>query len=303
VSNLADTVLKLLPALLGIAFGIALRWHGVADQRDADFMFRMIVNIFLPALAFTALSRVEIDRGLVIFPLAAVGTMSVGYLVGRFVGAKGPFTRTEAAVVICCCMPVNTGFMLPFVQGLYGADGVARIAAFDAVNTTLTFTWTAYVAARANPRHAGGTLMLKRFATSPPLYAIAAGLCVSAFDLPVPPAIGEPIAAIGALTGILMAIGVGIRFEPPGRGLGKAALVLSGRLVSAVVVAVALVLVFGLTGADRTVLLLLAVAPTPFIITAFATMENLDVRLAVNTLSLSMILSLPLALAVIFATV
>ena len=40
--------------------------------------------------------------------------------------------------------------MLPFVQGLYGADGVARIAAFDAVNTTLTFTWTAYVAARAN---------------------------------------------------------------------------------------------------------------------------------------------------------
>ena len=31
-------------------------------------------------------------------------------------------------------------------------------------------------------------------------------------------------------------------------------------------------------------------------------MENLDVRLAVNALSLSMILSLPLALAVVFLT-
>jgi hypothetical protein len=49
-------------------------------------------------------------------------------------------------------------------------------------------------------------------------------------------------------------------------------------------------------------LLLLAVAPTPFFIVAFATMENLDVRLTVNTLSLAMIMSLPLALAVIFLT-
>lgn len=303
MSDLADTVLKLLPALLGIAFGVALRWRGVADQRDADFLFRMIVNVFLPALAFTALSRVEIDRNLAIFPLAAVGTMSVGFLAGRFLGAKGPFTRTGAAVAICCCMPVNTGFMLPFVQGLYGADGIARIAAFDAVNTTLTFTWTAYVAARANPRHAGGGLMVRRFATSPPLYAIAAGLVVSLFDLPVPAAIGDPLAAIGAATGILMAIGVGIRFEAPGRsGLGKAALVYSARLASALAVAVAFILIFGLTGPDRTVILLLAVAPTAFFIVAFATMENLDVRLAVNALSLSMILSLPLTLAVVFLT-
>ena len=49
------------------------------------------------------------------------------------------------------------------------------------MNTTLMFTWTAYVAARGNPHHAGASLMAKRFATSPPLYAIAAGLLVSAF--------------------------------------------------------------------------------------------------------------------------
>jgi predicted permease len=303
VSDLADTVLKLLPALLGIAFGFALRWRGIADQRDADFLFRMIVNIFLPALAFTALSRVEIDRDLVIFPVAALGMMSVGFLAGRLLGAKGPFTQTEAAVVVCCCMPVNTGFMLPFIQGLYGADGVARFAAFDAVNVTLTFTWTAYVAARANPRHAGGTLMVRQFATSPPLYAIAAGLVVSLFDLSVPAAIGDPLATIGTATGVLMAIGVGIRFEPLGRnGLSKASVVYAVRLASALAVAVAFILVFGLTGPDRTVLLLLAVAPTAFLIVAFATVENLDVRLAVNALSLSMILSLPLGLAVVFLT-
>jgi predicted permease len=197
-------------------------------------------------------------------------------------------------------MNVNTGFILPFVQGLFGADGVARIAAFDAVNTTLTFTWTAYVAARGNPRHAGGSLMVKRFATSPPLYAIAAGLLVSAFGLRVPAA--DPIATVGAATGFLMAIGVGIRFEPPGAGVGKAALIHATRLTSALGVALVFVLVFGLTGPDRTVLLLMGVAPTPFFIVAFATMERLDVRLTVTTLSLSMLLSLPAALVVILLT-
>jgi malate permease and related proteins len=299
---MTDTVVKLLPALLGIGLGYLLRLRGIADNRDADFLFRVIVNIFLPCLAFTALSRVTIDRNLAIFPLAAVAIITIGYLVGRLLAIKGPFLPTQQAVAVCCCMNVNTGFILPFVQGLYGADGVARIAAFDAVNTTLTFTWTAYVAARGNPRHAGRSLMVKRFATSPPLYAIAAGLLVSAFSLSVPVAIADPVASIGTATGILMAIGVGIRFEPPGRGVGKAALIYAGRLTSAMGVALAIVLIFGLTGADRTVMLLMGIAPTPFFIVAFATMERLDVRLTVNTLSLSMLTSLPLALVVIFLT-
>jgi predicted permease len=300
---LVDTVVKLLPALLGIGVGYLLQLRGVADHRDADFMFRMIVNVFLPALVFTALSRVAIDRNLAIFPLSALITISAGYLLGRLVAAKGRFGEAQQAVVVCSCMPVNTGFMLPFVQGLYGADGVARIAAFDAVNTTLTFTWAAYVAARGNPRHTGGTLMIRRFATSPPLYGIVAGLLVSAFHIDVPAAIADPIAVFGMATGILMAIAVGIRFQPLGRGVAKAALVHAGRLISAMVVGVAVIVLFGLTGADRTVMLLIAVAPTPFIIVAFATMENLDVRLAVNALSLSMLVSLPMALTVIFLTV
>jgi predicted permease len=298
-----DTVVKLLPALLGIAVGYGMRLRGLAEDRDADYMFRLIVNVFMPALAFTALSRVRLDRDLAIFPATALVIVAVGYLAGRLLAARGPFVGAQQAVAICCCMNVNTGFILPFVQGLYGVDGVARIAAFDAVNTTLTFTWTAYVAARGNPRHTGGSsLMARRFATSPPLYGIAAGLLVSAFGVSVPAAIADPLAVFAGATGLLMAIGVGIRFQPPGKDVGRAALVFAGRLASALAVTVAVVLIFGLTGADRTVMLLMGVAPTPFFIVAFATIENLDVRLTVNVLSLSMLTSLPLALLVILLT-
>jgi predicted permease len=299
-----DTLVKLLPALLGIAAGYVLRRRGVADDRDGDFMFALIVSLFLPALAFTSLSRVRLDRHLAIFPFAALAIISCGFLAGRLTAARGPFVGVEQAVAVCCCMNVNTGFVLPFVQGLFGTAGVARIAAFDAVNTTLTFTWTAYVAARGNPRNAGGSssLMIRRFVRSPPLYGIAAGLLVNAFSAQLPSAVSAPLAAFGAATGVLMAVAVGIRFALPGRDVGKAALVFGTRVGSGLAVAIAIVLIFGLTGMDRTVMLLMGVAPTPFIIVPFATMENLDVRLTVNTLSLSMLASLPMAVAVILLT-
>ena len=56
-----DTVVELLPALLGIALGYVLRLRGVADRRDADFTFRLIINVFLPALAFAFHPRLEAD--------------------------------------------------------------------------------------------------------------------------------------------------------------------------------------------------------------------------------------------------
>src|SRR4029079_18193601 len=61
---------KLLPALLGIAAGHLLRLGVTAERCDADSTFRLIINILLPTLAFTARSQVSIDRNLAIFPLA-----------------------------------------------------------------------------------------------------------------------------------------------------------------------------------------------------------------------------------------
>ena len=97
-----QTLARLLPALLGIAAGYVLRRRGIADQRDGDFLFILVVNIFLPALSFTSLSRVQINRQLAIFPLAAVIAISVGYLVSRFVAGRTSFEATQQTVLICC---------------------------------------------------------------------------------------------------------------------------------------------------------------------------------------------------------
>jgi predicted permease len=200
-------------------------------------------------------------------------------------------------------MIVNTGFQLPFVQVLYGAEGVARIAAFDVVNTTATFTLAYLMAVRGNPVHGGGSVLLGRLVKSPALYAIAAGLLVNVTGVTVPAAIADPLAKFGAVTAVIIPIGIGILFDPLGGSLRKAGLVVVTRLVTGLVVAGAIVVALRLSGVDRTVLLLIGAAPLVFAVVTFASLENLDVRMATSALSLSLGVSLALSLLIILVTV
>ena len=55
----------------------------------------------------------------------------------------------------------------------------------------------------------------------------------------------------------------------------------------------------GLHGIDRTIILLLGVAPLAFASVTFASLENLDVRLATSALSLSLATSMILSLLIV----
>lgn len=297
------TLARLLPVVIGIGAGIMLRRLAGAEHRDGDFLFKLVFHVCLPALMFTSLSTVQITRQLALFPTAALAAVSTGYLLGRLAARKARLPSTRAAVLVTGCMIVNTGFSLPFIQALYGEQGVARIAAFDAVNTTATFTWAYYTSARANPAHTGGSLLLDRLVKSPPLYAIAAGMLVNVARVVVPPEVAKPVAAIGSGTGLLIALGTGILLAPVREDLRKAALGVATRLASGLAVGAAVVLLFDLDAMDRTIVLLLSVAPVGFFSVTFASLENLDVRLATSALSLSLVTSLVLSLVIVVATV
>jgi predicted permease len=297
-----ETLSRLLPIVLGMVGGYLLRRRGAAEPRDGRFLFTVVFNICLPALLFTSLSRVDITGDLAVFPLAALLAMSAGYLAGRLVAAKTRWAPRQTAVLVSSCMIVNTAYALPFAQALYGADGVARIAAFDAVNGPLTFTFAYYTAARGNPGHRGRSELVDRLVKSPPLYGIAAGLLVNLAGVHVPAAIAGAIATFGSVTPMLIFLALGILFEPPDKDLRRVAVIVAMRLATGLAVAAAIVLIFGLQGVDRTVVLLLGVAPVAFNSVIFASLENLDVRLALDALSLSLVTSLIMSVGIILAT-
>jgi predicted permease len=300
---MGQVLLKLLPVVIGMAGGFTLRRIGLVDHRDGESVFKLVFYVFLPAVMLTSLSTVTLEKRFAIYPAAAAVVIAAGYLGGRLVAARAKFNPMETGVLLSGCMIVNTGFQLPFVQVLYGAEGVARIAAFDVVNTTATFTLAYLMAVRGNPVHGGGSVLLGRLVKSPALYAIAAGLLVNVTGVTVPAALADPLAKLGAVTAVIIPIGIGILFDPLGGSLRKAGLVVVTRLVTGLVVAGAIVVALGLSGVDRTVLLLIGAAPLVFAVVTFASLENLDVRMATSALSLSLGVSLALSLLIILVTV
>jgi predicted permease len=149
------------------------------------------------------------------------------------------------------------------------------------------------------PRTCGAT---SRLIKSPPLYGIAAGLLVNLAGGHVPPAIASSIGTFGSATPVLIFLALGMLFEPPDKDLRNTALVVAVRLATGLAVVAAVVLIFGLEGMDRTVVLLLGTAPVAFNSVIFTSLENLDVSLALDALSLSLVTSLIMSVGIALAT-
>jgi predicted permease len=291
-------VATVLPIFLGLAAGFVLRRVGLVDQRDGESLFKLVFYLFTPAVTFTALSTVDLQPGFAVYPAAAIVMIAVGYVASRTVAARAKLHPVQAAVMVSGSMVVNTSFQLPFVQFVYGSGGVARIAAFDVVNSVATFTVAYLAAARGNPAH-GSRVPLRRLVTSPVLYAIAAGLLVNLTGTSVPTVVAAPVATVGAVTAVIIPIGIGILFHPLVQGFRPAALMIATRLVTGLLVAATFVLVLDLPPLDRTVVLLIGAAPLVFAGVTFASLENLDVRLATNALSLSLLLGVVISPVII----
>jgi predicted permease len=286
--------------ILAIVVGVLVRASGTAGEGEGQFLLRLVFTVCQPALAFLSVSRVEVSPRLAVFAALPAAMATAGYLAGRRVGRTRLFTGTQVSVLVIAGMMVNSGFVLPFAAAVYGGDGVARVALSDAVSAVITFSWAYATAALGNPRHDGGGVLLGRLLRSPPLYGIAAGFVVNLAGLRVPRVLVSVLTPFAATTAVLIALGTGILLTlPRGGELRRAAAVVGTRLGTGLLVAGGGVLLLDLTGADRVLVLLLGVAPVAFVTVTFSALENLDVRLATTTLSLSLLTSLVLSPAVL----
>ncbi|MDP9459016.1 MAG: hypothetical protein M3Q22_01780 [Actinomycetota bacterium] len=252
-----------MPVLTVLGIGVLLRASGTAKDTDGQFLLRIVFTVCQPALVFLSVSRVVVTPGLVVFGVVVPAMAAVGHVVGRLLGRGPSFTGTQVPVLLLACMMVNSGFVLPWAQALSGNDGVARVALADAVSAVITFSWAYYTAARGNPEPEGVALPVRRLLTSPPLYGVAAGLVVNLTGSVAPGSVAAVLTPLAATT-VLIALGTGVLLTLPRGGLlPKAAAVVGTRLATSLVVSAVLVSALGLSGGDRGLLFLLALAPWP----------------------------------------
>ncbi|MFC5729397.1 MULTISPECIES: AEC family transporter [Nocardioides] len=291
------TFAALAPVLAGLTCGWWLRHAGVARASDGRFLLLLNLYVCMPALVLRSLPEVQLTKEVVVFPVAAAVMVAVGYVAGR--AASRHLQRSEAAVVVMAFMVVNVAFALPFVEAVYGAAGVARLAAFDAVNNVLVLTVVNGLAARANPSPAARRSLTRQVLRTPPVYATVVGVALSLTNTPLPDAAANLASPFAAASPVLIAVGAGALLRPTRHALGRAGRLAAGRLLVGGVVAVCLVVVLGFDGVDAGVLLLLGIAPLGFVTVTFASQQGLDADLATQALALSVAASSVLCLVLV----
>ena len=232
-------------ALLIILVGALARHFGVIRREDGPLLVRVVINLALPPLIFLILVRADLDRSLILVPIAGIVIhlilLGVVALSARVWGMERP----RAGALIVASAVGNTGFFgLPLIAASGSGFSLPAAVMYDALATGL-ITWTSTVAiARAYGRERSGPRLpvgdLARPLLLPPNWALVAGLAVNLLGLDPPGLIERPCALLGAATLPLTMLYAGLMIEL--RGLGR----LWGEVTYVVVVRLGLATLLGL---------------------------------------------------------
>lgn len=243
-------------ALLIILTGTAARHLGVIRREDGPLLVRVVINLTLPPLVFLILVRADLERSLLLVPVAGLAIHAILVaLIWVSVRVWG-MERPRAGALIVAGAVGNTGFFgLPLIAASGSGFSLPAAVMYDALATAI-ITWTSTIAIsrvfggeHSPGRRAAPLGEIGRALMLPPTWAMVAGLAVNLAGIDLPAVIERPCDLLGSATLPLTMLYAGSMIEV--RGLGR----LWGELTYTVIVRLGIatllgVLVAGALGLD-----------------------------------------------------
>ena len=200
---MADVIPDLLPVVLLMAFGAGLGRSGFLTDPLIEGLRRLVVSISLPALLFSAFSRLYLAPSFFILALVVFASCGLMGLVAGPIAKKLNLMRPASVLLFQGYEAGMLGYAL--FSALYGSSFIYAFATADLGHVAYVFT---VLMAQLIAGETGGKIeplpLLKRLATSPVFVSIAAGLLAAAV---VPGAFNMPWAKDGFLAPTLSAVG------------------------------------------------------------------------------------------------
>lgn len=281
----------ILPVALCVLLGLGIARFGLPFDRK--MIGSLVQNIGYPALVLSHLSAGHVE--LIPF-LTTAGAALVA--VALFVAVATVFIRLLRLPFRVYIAPMtlnNVGNIgLPVASLAFGDSGLAYAFAFLVVMLLGIFTYGTWV-----PK---GEVSFKAILTSPVIYAIVIALALLATDhkLPTPLATSLDILGGVAIPLMLLTLGHALATLNPS-SLGRGLLLAGFHLLMATVIAFALAHLFGFTGTQRGVFILMCLMPvsvaTYLFVELYRPEHSGDVASMILVSTLLTIVVVPVALA------
>lgn len=280
--------LSLLPIFVFFLIGIALRLAGLASREQAAILFRIVLNVTLPALVFTAVAEAELTGTSLLLPASGFTINGVCTLAAMLYARLAGLGQRQAGALVLGAGITNMLFSFPFVLATLGRAALAEAILYDLGNAVFFATAAYSLALRyGHTEGAKVTATLARTLRAPIFLAIAAGLVVNGLDLAVPQAVNQVLAPLGACTTPLVLMAVGIFFSAAGLFGLLPAVTLLLRMPLGFAAGLAVAWLFGLHGLTAAVVAVAGAAPIGFNSVTLVSMAELDTEQAAAALSIS----------------
>lgn len=289
-----DAMLKILPLLLIFMVGYGAKKIGLLSSKDGGTLLKAVFSIGAPALIFTSILKVKLDPSLfwlcLLAPAIVAVTSLIGFLLWRSSMLKVPM-KTFGAMLIGT-MIMNLGFVIPFVQNLYGSEGLARLMLIDAVNALMSFTVIYIIAVNFGHDQPKLSFVAKKLVTAPPLWGLVIALIYKTFGVIPPVPVMDALSLIASFVGPLLLIALGLMFNFKLQRPKLIVVPLVLRFVIGGIVGFGFVKLLGLHGLTAEIALLASVAPIGYYSLAIAERENLDTEFASSQVSVALLVAL-----------
>lgn len=283
----------LYPIFAYFVVGALLRKSGAASLEHAQFLFRLIFFVTLPALVFTTLSTSDLAPNSLALPMVGFLVNLVCACIAIFYARMMMLNRAQTGAMILGASITNMVIVFPFIHASLGVAALADAVLYDVGNSAFVTTVAYSVSSRYGEAAATSVwVSVSKTLRSPLFLALLAAVGVSMWSLEVPALLDEFLSPLGAATMPLILVALGASFSTARLGDSIVFSTVFIRMLGGLLTASFFVFVFDLQGTTALAVIVAGAAPIGFNSVTLASIGKLDIEHATASLSASVAIGL-----------
>lgn len=280
---------KLLPIFLFFTIGYILKVMNILKKEEASVLLKLVFYLLSPAVIILSVSGMKLERELLLYPISALCIHAIMIPTGLFLSKLIKLNDDERKVFRGATLIMNMTFILPFFIVFFGEKNLYLLSLFDAGNLIIvtTVVYSIFVSSKED------TAMdkIKKLLKSPLIIALIIGFVLNITGLKLPRGIEITMQEIAEMTGTLIMIALGAYFTPKFKKLKLSLIIVAIKVIGILIATFIIGKFLPIDEMGRKIMLLGAFSPVGNNILTFVFVTDGDMELAINVVSLSIILS------------
>ncbi len=213
-----------------LALGATFRALRVLPDNAAEVINKLVLNLMLPALVISVVSKLTFSASMLLVPLIAWLAMGACALVIRLIARARKWPRDVEGALLLTAVLGNTAFLgYPLTRAYFGEPSLGAAVLYDQLGSFLVLStfglWVAVSYGGGKQTQGKPTQALtlgfavRRIMTFPAFVALCVALALCFFDIPLPSQVKLLVDDVAALLVPLAMLAVGLNFSivPPAK--------------------------------------------------------------------------------------